>query len=59
MKDKKREKRVRDGNPSWGGSCEGEVSKHQETIPSAGLWRVLESQKATQNMHLIATPGEK
>ena len=48
IKDKKRDKRVRDGDPSWGGSHEGgEVSKHQETLSLAGLWGVLESQRAT------------
>ena len=47
MKDKKRDKRVRGGNPSEEGSREGEVSKHQETLSLAGLWGVLESQKAT------------
>ena len=46
IKDKKRDKRVRDGNPAWGGSRE-EVSKHQETLSPAGLWGVLESQRAT------------
>ena len=48
IKDKKKEKRVRDRDPSWGGSREGgEVSRHQETLSLAGLWGVLESQKAT------------
>ena len=37
-KDKKRDKRVRDGDLSRGGSCEREVSKHQETFSLAGLW---------------------
>ena len=37
IKDKKRDKRVRDGDPSQGGSCETEVSKHQETLLQAGL----------------------
>ena len=45
--DKKRNKRVRDGDPSWGGSLKREVSKHQETLSPAGLWGVLESQRAT------------
>ena len=46
---KKRDKRVRDGDPSWGGSRDGgEVSKHQETLSPAGLCSVLESQRATQ-----------
>ena len=39
MKDKKRDKKVKDGDLSWGGSCEGgEVSKHQETLSLASLW---------------------
>jgi len=47
-KDKKRDKRVRDGDPSRGRSHEGgKVSKHQETLSLAGLWGVLESQRAT------------
>jgi hypothetical protein len=30
IKDKKRDKRVRDGDPSWGGGCErGKVSTQQ------------------------------
>ena len=48
IKDKKRDKRVRDGDLSWGGSRErGEVFKQQETLSPAGLWGVLESQRAT------------
>ena len=47
IKDKKRDKRVRDGDPSWGGSRKIEFSKHQETLSLVGLWRVLGSQKAT------------
>ena len=48
IKDKKRDKRVRDGDPFRGGSHEGgEVSKHQETLSLAGLWGVLESQRAS------------
>ena len=48
IKDKKRDKSVRDGDPSQGGSRKrGEVSKHQETLSPAGLWGVLESQKPT------------
>ena len=44
----KRDKRVRDGDPSWGRSCEGgEVSKPYETLSHTGLWGVLESQRAT------------
>ena len=39
IKDKKRDKRVRDRDPSQGGSRErGEVSKHQETLTLVGLW---------------------
>ena len=47
IKDKKRDKRVRDGDPSWGGSCEGEVSNSRKPSSQAGLWGVLESQRAT------------
>ena len=48
IKSKKRDKRVRDGDPSQEGSPEREeVSKYQETLSSAGLWGVLESQRAT------------
>ena len=48
IKDKKRGKRVRDGDPSCGGSREGgKVSKHQETLSPAGLWGVLASQRTT------------
>ena len=47
IKDKKRDKRVRDGDPSQGGSCKREVSKHRETFSLAGLWGVLKSQRAT------------
>ena len=47
MKDKERDRRVRDGDLAWGGSCEGEVPKQQETLSQAGLWGVLESQRAT------------
>ena len=37
IKDKKRDKRVRDRDPSLGGSCKrGEVSKHQETLSLGG-----------------------
>ena len=47
-KDKKTDKRVKDGDLSQEGSREGgEVSKHQETLSPAGLWEVLESWKAT------------
>ena len=48
IKDKKRDKRVRDGEPPWGRSREGgEVSRQQETFPLVGLWGVLESKRAT------------
>ena len=46
MKDKKRDKRGRDEDPSWEGSLKREVSKHQETLSPAGLWGVLEFQRA-------------
>ena len=36
---RQRDKRIKDGNLSWGGSREGgEVSKQQETLSPAGLW---------------------
>ena len=39
IQDKKRDNRIRDRDPSWGGSREGgEVSKHQETLSPVGLW---------------------
>ena len=47
IKDKKRDKRGRDGDPSWDRSVKREVSKHQETLSPAGLWGILESQRAT------------
>ena len=47
MKDKKRDKRVRDGDLSQEGSLKREVSKHQETLSLADLWGILESQRAT------------
>ena len=46
MKDKKRDKRGRDGDLSQEGSLKKEVSKHQETLSQAGLWQVLEPQRA-------------
>ena len=46
IKDKKRDKRGRDGDPSWERSLKKEVSKHEETLSSAGLSRGLESQRA-------------
>ena len=48
MKDKKRDKRGRDEDLSQEGSLKrGEVSKHQETLPLACLWGVLDSQTAS------------
>ena len=48
MKDKKRDKRDRDGAPSQEGSLKKrEVSKHQETLLQPSLWRALEAQRAT------------
>ena len=48
IKDKKRDKTVRDRDPSWGGSDEGgEASEQQETLSPAGLWGVFKSQRAT------------
>ena len=46
INDKKRDKRGRDGDLSREGSLKKEVSKHQETLSPAGLWRALESQRA-------------
>ena len=47
IKDRMRDKSVRDRDPAWGGSCEGEVSKQQETLSLVGQWGILESQRAT------------
>ena len=47
IKDKKRKKWVRDGDPSQGGCLKREVSKHQETLSLTGLRGVLESQRVT------------
>ena len=47
IEDKKRDRRVRDGDTSQGGSLKREVSKHQETLSPVGVWGVLESQRAT------------
>ena len=42
IKYKQRDKRVRDGDLSWGESPKrGEVHKHQETLSRVGLWGVL------------------
>jgi len=46
IKDKKRDKRGRDGDLSWEGSLKKEVSKHQEILYLVGLWRALEPQRA-------------
>ena len=48
IKDKKRDKRWRDGAPSPKGSLKKrEVSKHQETLSLPSLWQALEAQRAT------------
>ena len=48
IKDKKRDKILRDRDLSWEGSRErGEVSKQQETLSLAGLWGILEYQRVT------------
>ena len=48
IKDKKKDKRVKNGERSQGGSCKrGEVFKHQETLLPVGLWGILEFQRAT------------
>ena len=48
IKDKKRDKRGRDGAPSQEGSLKKrEVSKHQETLSLPSLCRALEAQTAT------------
>ena len=48
IKDKKRDKRGRDGAPSMEGSLKKrEVSKHQETFSLPNLCRALEAQRAT------------
>ena len=47
IKDKKRDKRGRDGALSQEGSLKKrEVSKHQETLSLPSLWRALEAQRA-------------
>ena len=48
IKDKKRDKIVKDRDPSQEGILKREVSKHRETLSPEGLWRVLESQRATK-----------
>ena len=48
IKDKKRDKRGRDGDPAGEGSLKKrEVSKHQETFSLPNLCRALEAQRAT------------
>ena len=47
IKDKKRDKRARDGDPSWKGVLIEEVSKHQETLTLEALGEVFKSQRAT------------
>ena len=48
IKNKKRDKRGRDGAPSREESLKKrEVSKHQETLSLPSLWRALEPQRAT------------
>ena len=48
IKDKKRDKRGRDGALSQEGSLKNrEVSKHQETLSLPSLCRALEAQRAT------------
>ena len=48
IKDKKRDKRGRDGALSREGSLKKrEVSKHQETLSLPSLWQALEAQTAT------------
>ena len=48
IKDKKRDKRGREGAPSQEGSLtKREVSKHQETLSLPSLWQALETQRAT------------
>ena len=48
IKDKKREKRGRDGAPPGEESLKKrEVSKHQETLSLPSLWQALEAQRAT------------
>ena len=47
IKHKKRDKRARDGDPSWKGVLIEEVSKHQETLALEGLGEVFKSPKAS------------
>ena len=46
IKDKKKDKKVKDGDPFWEGRLNrGDISKHQETLSLAGLGE-FESQRA-------------
>ena len=47
IKDKKRDRIGRAGDPSWERSLKRDVSKHQETLLLAARWGILESQRAT------------
>ena len=47
IKDKKRDKRVRDRDPSWEGSLNRGSFQHQEILSLAGLRDVFESWRAT------------
>ena len=47
IKDKKRDKRARDRDPSQEGVLIEEISKHQETLSRVGLGEVFESRRAT------------
>ena len=46
-KDKKRDKRARDGDPPGKGAVTEGVSKHQEALALAGLGEVFKSRRAT------------
>src|SRR5574341_923118 len=60
IKDKKRDKRGRDGVPSREGSLKKrEVSKHQETFSLPNLCRALEAQRATQQGGKTGLPREE
>ena len=48
IRDKKNDKRGRDGALSWEGNLKKkEVSKHQEALSLLNLWQALEAQRAT------------
>ena len=67
IKHKKRVRRARDGDPSWGGSHEGgEVSKQQKTLSLVGLWNFgisegnitgRKKKRNPQNTRLTTTPS--